>query len=424
MAAADVLLIGVDGGATEAKAHAAACDDLQRPASFQLRPAAAARVYPRLPGLTPVAVPEQLAQRDAGDIRLSDSEIEQGRLWVEAAAHAVVEVAQQCGAKRVLVGMGMPGLKTPDGRGINTINNGPRIPRYLELLESMIAAAGVELASPVAALGSDADYCGLGEEYAADGLFRDVQNAYYLGGGTGIADAMKLRGRLVPFDAAKPWIQKSWQMPSALGPTFEKLVSASSLNRVWGDLNVAAGVSPVVDVASAPSPAADVALAPRGRRSAPETLHATGPRYPEVAAVRGDPLAAAWLDTAALVLAELIFERLWTIRNGRPSAPHRGEAYGKLNPDHEYRGVLLDRVIIGQRVGLIYADAQYRAVFAGKLDAYLASFIAASGDAELARIYLNSATSALKSGFVRASRLRAAPALGAAVAAVRALSHP
>ena len=408
----DVLLIGVDGGATEVKAHAAACDDLQRPTSFRLRAEAAARVYPRPLGFSPMAVPEQLAQRDAGDIRLSDGEIEQGRLWVEAAAQAVVEVAQQCGAKRALVGMGMPGLKTPDGRGINTINNVPRIPRYLELLERMIAAAGVELASPVAALGSDADYCGLGEEYAADGLFRDVQDAYYLGGGTGIADAMKLRGRLVPFDAAKPWIQKSWQMPSALGPTFEKLVSASSLNRVWGDLNVAAGISP----------AADVASALRGRRSAPETLHATGPRYPEVAAVRGDPLAAAWLDTTALVLAELIFERLWTIKNGRPPAPHRGEAYGKLNPDHEYRDVLLERVIIGQRVGLIYADTQYRAVFAGKLDAYLASFIAASGDAELARTYLDSATSALKPAFVRASRLRAAPALGAAVAAVRALT--
>jgi hypothetical protein len=128
----------------------------------------------------------------------------------------------------------------------------------------------------------------------------------------------------------------------------------------------------------------------------------------------------AWLDTAALVLAELIFERLWTIKNGRADAPHRGEAYAKLNPEHEYRGVLLERVIIGQRVGLIYADAQYRAVVADKLDAYLASCIAAGGDAEMARTYLNSATSALKSGFVRASRLRAAPALGAAVAAVRA----
>ena len=33
----EVLLIGVDGGATEAKAHAAACDDLRSPTSFELR---------------------------------------------------------------------------------------------------------------------------------------------------------------------------------------------------------------------------------------------------------------------------------------------------------------------------------------------------------------------------------------------------
>ena len=37
----DVLLIGVDGGATEVKAHAVACDDLGQPTSFALRAAMA-----------------------------------------------------------------------------------------------------------------------------------------------------------------------------------------------------------------------------------------------------------------------------------------------------------------------------------------------------------------------------------------------
>ena len=64
----DVLLIGVDGGATEAKAHAAACNDLQRPTSFRLRPEAAARVYPRLPGFTPaVSLEEGLADMAVPD---------------------------------------------------------------------------------------------------------------------------------------------------------------------------------------------------------------------------------------------------------------------------------------------------------------------------------------------------------------------
>jgi len=397
----EFVLIGVDGGATEVKAHAVACDDLSRRAAFRLRSESAARVYPRLPGFVPLPVTEQLAQRDSGDLRRSAEEVEQAGRWVTAAAEAVVDVARQCGVARVLVGVGMPGLKTPDGRGINVINNGPRIPDYLDRFEQQVAAMGITLLVPVAALGSDADYCGLGEEYADEGLFRDVQNAYYCGGGTGIADAMKLRGRLVPFDQARTWIQKSWQIPSALGPTFEKLVSASSLNRVWTELN-AVTLRPTTDPTS----------------------------YPEVAALAGDSLAAAWLDTAALVLAELIFERLWTIRNGRAAAAQRGEAYARLAAEHEYRGLLLDRVVIGQRVGLIYGDPRFRPIFGDRVDAYLAAFVARSGDAGMSEAYLQRppggradggpVSAAMKAGFVRASRLRAAPALGAAIAAWQA----
>ncbi len=385
----DTLLIGVDGGATEVKAHAVRCDDHDAPTAFELRPESAARVYPPAEGFNPVPVGEQFAQRDCGAIELSATEAEQGRLWVVAATEAIVDVARDCAATRVLVGMGMPGLKTVDGRGICVINNGPRNPRFLEMLEQGLREAGLGLAAPIATLGSDADYCGLGEEYAADGLFRDVESAYYVGCGTGIADAMKMRGRLVPFDAAKSWMQKAWQMAAAIGPTFEKLVSAKSLNRVYADLRTDAGV---------------------GAR--PE-------RFPEADAAAGNPIAAACMECAALVLAELIFERLWTIKNGRGEAAHRGAAYLDLDREHTYRGLLLERVVIGQRVGLIYADSKYRAVFGNKLDACLASMIAEAGNTELAKACL-SAAGGLKPGFLRASKLRAAPALGAAVAAAQA----
>lgn len=433
MTTAGVLLIGVDGGATEVKAHAVACDDLQQPRSFALRPESASRVYRRVPGFAPLPVPEQLAQRDAGALELSAPEREQGGLWVRSAAEAILEVARCCGATRLLVGIGMPGLKTADGRGINVINNGPRIPDYLDLLESRLAAAGVELVAPLAALASDADCCGLGEEYAADGLFRDVQSAYYVGCGTGIADALKVRGRLLPFDQARSWILKSWQMPSALGPTFEKLVSASAMNRIYAQLRQT-------------TRRRDEAAAGH-----PHTRH-TPSGYPERAALAGDPLASAWLDTAALLLAELIFERLSTVRNGRPDAPHRGEIYARLDPDHEYRGTLLDRVIIGQRLGLIYGDPACRGVFGDKVDAYLAAFIAGCDDAGMHAAYLAEAgggerecsavegrrhgaadqaprarsagAAQLRPRFLVASKLRAAPALGAAVGAVRALSAP
>lgn len=381
------LLIGVDGGATEAKAHAATCDDLARPTAFALRPESAARRYERLPRFEPVPIPDQLAQRNSGQLSIEDDERRQGELYVEGAAQAIRETAAQCGNAPILAGVGMPGLKTPDGRGINAINNGPRIPEYLDRLERRLADLGVKLVAPIACLGSDADYCGLGEEHAADGLFRDVDHAYYLGGGTGLADAMKLRGTLVRFDEAREWLLKSWQLPSALGPTFEKLVSAKSLNEMYARW--------------------------RGCDPLGETLS-----FPETDAANGDPIAIEWLGAAAAVIAELIVERIVTVCIGRPSCPHRGDAYAALKTDHPYRGTILDRVILGQQVGRIYGDAKYRSFFGDPLDASVAALITATDDTKLKAALL--VNSKLRPGFLRASRLRAAPALGAAVAAVLA----
>jgi len=386
----DCVIIGVDGGATEVKAHAVACASLERPTSFELREETASRRYQRLPDFEPIPVAVQLAQRDAGNLELSAGEEAQGAEWITAAAEAVADVATACGGGHALVGMGMPGLKTAGGRGICVINNGPRLPHYLDQLERSLADRGVVLIAPVARLGSDADYCGLGELHAAEGLFRDIDNAYYVGCGTGIADAMKLGGRLVSFDEAREWIQKSWQMPSALGPTFEKLVSARSMNDCYARLLGCDGLSDA--------------------------------RFPEVDAARGEPLALAWMDTVALVLADLIVERLRTIKNGRCEAPHRGPAYAALRVDHPFAGTCLDRVIIGQRIGQVYDDARFRAALADRLDAYVAAFIKQSGDTELTARYVDG--DRLKPGFLRASRLRAAPALGAAVAAVQAYRGP
>jgi len=399
----DILLIGIDGGATEVKAHQVdwsgptssertdAADDrlevLPRGQSgmgrFRLGEAAASRKYEHLPGFAPVRVPSQFAQRDAGRIDLTDGEREEGGRWVEAAVETVVEVCVQAGRRRALIGMGMPGLKTADGRGIEVINNGPRIPDFLSQFEMRLAARDIKLAGPVAALGSDADYCGLGEMHAESGLLRDVENAYYAGAGTGVADAMKLAGRLVPFDAAKPWIQKSWQFPSAIGPTFEKLISAQSLNAIYHNLS-------------------------------PNRADA----FPESDAVAGYPVAVATMRMAAVVLSELLLERLETIARGRATLAHRGKAYLELETTHPYLGTRIQRLILGQRLGAIFADPRYQAVFADPLRACLAAMIGQTGDEELIAHALESGS--LKPGWVQGSTLRAAPAIGAAVAAVAA----
>lgn len=387
----DFTLLGVDGGATAVKVHAVACEMTGSGQAFRLLAPTAERIYPRLATFTPVPVQTQFADRGTGRLPLTEPERQQGTMWVRAAADAIAEVAQTVGGDRpLLIGMGMPGLKTADGRGIEVINNGPRIPDFARQLEAAVAEHGCTLRTPLATLGSDADYCGLGEEYAAEGTFRDVQHAYYLGGGTGVADALKLNGQLVTFDAARTWLAKSWQMNSVLGATFEKIVSARALNEGYTRLYVAAGATPME-------------------------------AFPEQAAAAGDPVARGWLRAVALSLAELIADRLVTVKNGRPDAPQRGETYTKLQTAHPYRGIVLERVVIGQRVGQIFANEQFADVLRRPVEACLAGLLAHTGDTELQAGWLT-ADRQLVSGRLVASRLRAAPALGAAVAAVQAFT--
>lgn len=379
-----VTLIGIDGGATEAKGHLVTVQGKGKRARFALGEVSAARKYERVEGFAPVPVAEQIAQRNAGDLRLTEAERAQGEKVTDAAAQTVIEIARRAGAERVLIGMGMPGLKTADGRGINAINNGARMPAFLDSLEAKIAAAGLTLVAPIARLGSDADYCGIGEEFATQGAFRRVRSAYYIGCGTGIADALKIDGRLVRFDETKDWLLKSWQIPSWLGPTFEKIASANAM------MSLAAGLA----------------------KSTPEALVAQQ-RFPQEEAARGEPLAKAVLSAVAATLAEVIFERLFTVYAGREEAPLRGEAYLNLRRDHPFRGQLLERVVIGQRFGLMWADRRLAKVFRRPCESCLVALAMACREPVLREHIAPRGT--LNRRLLVASKLRAAPALGAAI---------
>jgi len=165
-----------------------------------------------------------------GRVEPTNEEREQGRHWVQAAVGSIVAVATQARRRRAVVGIGAPGLKTADGRGLAVVRNGPRIPSYAERVEEGVAAAGIELVRPIGPLTGDGDNCGRGEEVDRHGQFRDVANVYYIGGGTGLAEALKLRGRLVTFDAVRDWMPKAWQMTSERGRNFEDSLSTRGIN--------------------------------------------------------------------------------------------------------------------------------------------------------------------------------------------------
>ena len=364
------VLIGIDGGASVVKAHQVVVTGSRAKAAFRLGEHASTEKHRSIIGFEPPDMQEQLGEYYSGNIQRSGLEVVQAQCYVEAIVAAVGTIAEATQEREVLLGVGFPGLKTAHGRGIAAANNMARAPELLDDIQLALQNAGIKLHHPIARLTSNADNCGVGEEYAAEGMFRGVPNAYHAGCGTGIADAMKLDGKLVPFDDADDWIKKAWQMQSSFGESYEKIASASALIRRYAD----------------------------AVHLTPEEVTACG-RFPELAALHGDEIAVHLLTKAAAALAELITDRIRTVR-------------------HHRHGTLLERIVIGQRLGELYGKPRYRAVFRDKLDEDLGERIRDMDEERLGSFYLTP-DGKLRHGIVVASKLRGASALGAAIDAYR-----
>ncbi len=384
----DILIIGIDGGATKVSAWEVLYDESA--GMFQLGKANAQRSYRDIPGyisnFRPVPVNEQLSQRDAHKVISTADEEQQETVYVEACAQVIEAITQETGKTLILAGLGMPGLKTEDKRGIAVVANGPRMLRYSDLLEERLQLSNIEFAAPIHHLGSDADYCGIGENYSPEGRFKDVQNAYYLGGGTGVADALKLNGKLIPFDQTKNWMAKSWEMKSPDGRSLERFASAGGIQSIYADLS--------------------------GREK--DTLDAEG-LYPLQMAERierDDPVAAQTFQLVVEQLAQLLYERISTLYAGwqgnfefmNPNRP-------PLSSDHPFKGGVFQRIILGQRLGDLANSAHGRKYLFHPLLERLQQLIRESGalDTKAKTHYKDLGT------ILVTSLLREAPALGAGI---------
>jgi hypothetical protein len=222
MSRSEPVLVGLDGGATSAKACVVERGEQGLCAAAE----PVEEVYGPVEGFAPVA-------RDQARKRpFPVAERQLALVWVEAAARAIARSAAVRGP--ILLGVALPGLKTPDRRGLFWARHGPRIPDYLARLELELASAGVELAAPIAGLYSDGDCCGIGEELGQDGQFRGIANAWYAGGGTGLAEAFKVRGELADLDQLALSVTKAWQLAWRGEVTFEDMLSISGLNERAG----------------------------------------------------------------------------------------------------------------------------------------------------------------------------------------------
>jgi len=330
----NILIIGLDGGATKISAWEVRynSDD----GTFLLGDLNATKTYSDIPGFLtdfkPVDIAVQLSERDQEKIPQTISEKQQETVYVEACALVIEEIVAKKPDRPVLIGLGMPGLKTESKRGIAVVLNGPRMTNYANLLEKRLSAAGISLAGPLKHLGSDADYCGIGENYSTDGLFKDARNAYYLGGGTGAADAIKLDGELCPFDKIKEWMAKSWEMKASTGLSMERYASAGGIQSVY-------------------STSSDIPI---------EELNAQQVYPLQIAerAQQGEAAAQKALTEVSEYLGLLFFERTLTLYSGwsglfefmNPQRP-------ALSAEHSFRNSSLEHIIIGQRLGQLFESS-------------------------------------------------------------------
>jgi len=327
-------IIGVDGGAT--KVSAWRINHQPETENFSLSEHNRELSYREMPGFIsdfkPAALPEQLASFGLPEIAISEQEAQMQKVYVETCLQCILPLADKS-QSGLLIGIGMPGLKTADLRGIAVVANGPRMPQYLALLEQRLAEEGVTLLAPLARLGSDADYCGIGENFAAEGQFRNCRNAYYLGGGTGVADALKLDNTLLPLDKTKSWLAKTWEFKTGDGFSMEKYISVGGMQSLYA---AAAGTT-VEDL----------------NRRYIYPLQIAG------MAAAGDLPAKELFSKVSDQLARLLFERITTLYRGWSVLfefvnPNRAA----LESGHPFMGRFFEKLIIGQRLGDLLQSPQ------------------------------------------------------------------
>lgn len=380
-------LIGIDGGATKVSGWIIKIDD--DPLVFDLSKISTEKKYSEIEGyisnFKPIEITTQLKEMENNSFNLNQEEIQQANCYFQACADVIESLAKKLEGKPLIVGIGMPGLKTADKRGLSAVANGPRIPQYCQRVEQILENKGIELYAPIAHLGSDADYCGIGENHAKGGGFIGIYNAYYLGGGTGAADALKLRGELIPFDKTKSWLAKTWELKNEAGLSLERYASASGIQFIYSQKS------------SIPT----------------DELNKMGLFPPQIAekALKKEMVALDTFKDVAKYLALLFYDRITCLYCGSQSLfkfvnPNRA----KLEKLHFYLDDTFERIIVGQRLGELMSSEAGTQILTDPLIENLNQMIEKSDclPTKVKNHYLNKS-------LLYYSKLREAPALGAAI---------
>ena len=328
-------VIGIDGGATKVSGGVVKKININ---TYELIDPTIEMQYNDHPNFNPNF--SSLPFHKQSDEPITLEEKKQGSVIIDCTCEVINSLA---GDDPFQVAIAMPGIKTEDSRGIAVMANGPRIPDFCNQIEKFLT-----LKKPIQNLESDADMCVWGEEYSENGTLRNVENGYYLGGGTGTADGLKLKDNLIPFDEASDWIAKSIELIMTDDQTLETYASMSGINRLRDSI----------------------------------TDHEIG-----------------------TALGYLLFERILTVYSGWKNLL---EANREFQTDHPFLNTLLDRIVIGQRLSHFLQSEEGRPIYKAVIEQL--TIQCSNAQAEISAHFL--VDGEFDSGRIVLSNLRAAPIIG------------
>ena len=386
----EYIIIGIDGGGSKVSAGIIESKDIS---TFTIKSLSQQYYNERSEfnsDFSPVAMDIQLNEYNTEEYNVTNDEVLQGNAIIESFHNSIINLNID---KPILMGIGMVGLKTKDLRGIGAIANGPRIPNFCIQLEDALHKSNIHLHKPIQYIGSDADNCGIGEEYGKDGLFKDIQNGYYIGGGTGTADALKLKNELIPFDSISSWIAKSWEILNENNISMEQYTSLKGIQSIYSNYSEI----PINELCN-------------------ESIYAN-----EIfsRALKNEQAALLTCADITKYMSTLIVERVETIFSGWQNK------FGLLNPkhsllinNHPYKNNLLERIIIGQGLGKLFHLSKNTPLLWDPLHNNIYDMIQKSRvlPSEAKKFFFENGT--LKKGFIMTSNLDNSALLGAGVTAI------
>ena len=177
---------------------------------------------------SPVSLNVQKKEMKDNTYKIGSDEKMQAGIVVKAIMKSIEYFAKD---KIDHLGFCFPGIKMKEKDGISIMANGPRNPYMLKELNENIAK-NIGLNIILKKIYDDSLSCVNGERFSPKGKLKEVSDAIYIGGGTGIADGILYNKKLIDLSMHKN-LKKSWEIIMPNGDTIEECMSLAGLCKKW-----------------------------------------------------------------------------------------------------------------------------------------------------------------------------------------------